>query len=599
VTVPGAGDDAEPDRRHNRITSLWRRHRARWALPLVIIVIIGAVAVVDHVGANRISQVDTPTTPALVAAQGGTAAAELDTRWDGFNPNTPAGADSSTTTLLTSVLPSAYVTNEKLIPEVNTALLQSVEVISTSPLTIQYVINPKARWSDGVPVTAADFIYAWDSQRGSGIDVDGQPDQVASTLGYRDVDSVKPSKGGKTVTVRFATPYTDWRDLFDHMVPAHIAELVGWNSGFDSFNPAVDLSAGPYILKSVSASGSAVLVRNPHFWGTPAVLSRIDVSVHTDPTGWTDVLADGNHVVAQPSGFDLAALNSVTSLPNTQSVVKPSLDLLQLEFDVTSPLGQHAAGRQAIAHAIDRNALLTHTFGSIDPDLVVNQDHLATTALSSYTASSAAGEYATPDLQATDRLLRSIGYHQGADGIYEDADGHPLVLRMAVESGDPWIGEVADQIVDQLRVAGIEVDPFTVDGPAGMSAAADADSYDMALVTRVTSPYLTTTAAWYSDGQGTVGSGGTEDWSKFDDPQVDQLFAQAAQALDPVAGGAVYGQIDDQLWDQMVALPLFGEPGLLANGVQVTGQEYNPSADGILWNASQWTLLKPGPTSDR
>ena len=61
-------------------------------------------------------------------------------------------------------------------------------------------------WSDGVPVTADDFIYAWQSQRGDGVDVDGRPDQVASTLGYRDVASVVPSNDGKTVTVTFSTP---------------------------------------------------------------------------------------------------------------------------------------------------------------------------------------------------------------------------------------------------------------------------------------------------------------------------------------------------------------------------------------------------------
>ena len=99
-------------------------------------------------------------------------------------------------------------------PQVNTDLLVSVEATSTSPLTIQYVINPKAVWSDGVPVTADDFIYAWQSQRGDGIDVDGQPDQVASTLGYRDVASVTGSHDGRTVTVVFATPY--------HGLAAHV-----------------------------------------------------------------------------------------------------------------------------------------------------------------------------------------------------------------------------------------------------------------------------------------------------------------------------------------------------------------------------------------
>jgi ABC-type transport system substrate-binding protein len=119
----------------------------------------------------------------------------------------------------------------------------------------------------------------------------------------------------------------------------------------------------------------------------------------------------------------------------------------------------------------------------------------------------------------------------------------------------------------------------------------------MALVTRVTSPCLTETEDWYSNGQSQIGSAGNEDWSNFDDPQVDLLFAQAAQALNPVTGGAIYGQIDDQLWDQMVSLPLFAEPGLEVNGVQVANVMYNPSIDGILWNVALWTTLKPGPTN--
>ena len=136
-----------------------------------------------------------------------------------------------------------------------------------------------------------------------------------------------------------------------------------------------------------------------------------------------------------------------------------------------------------------------------------------------------------------------------------------------------------------------------VAGTAGLAAAAAANSYDMALVARVSSPFQTVTEAWYSDGQGPEGSNGSENWSKFDDPQVDQLFLQAAQALNPVTGSAIYAQIDDQLWDQMVALPLFGEPALLANGVQIAGADYNASADGILWNVALWTILRPGPSN--
>ncbi len=589
------GPGADPGRRRPRLASLWRKHRGRWTLPIVIIVIIGLVAIVDHLGSHRISQVDEQSTSALVAAKGGGATVELDRPWEGFNPNTPAGAASSTPTLLTSVLPSAYIISPKLIAEVNSNLLVSVEATSTAPLTIQYVINPQAEWSDGVPVTADDFIYAWQSQRGGTLDVDGQADQVASTLGYRDIASVTPSNQGKTVTVTFATPFTDWRVLFDHMVPAHIARKVGWNHGFDTFNPGVDLSAGPMILQSVSSSGMAVLVRNPHWWGTPAVLNRVTVDYAANQAAWMSALARSNYAVVQPDSFSLDSLDAVSSLPNSQSVVRPSLLMLDLEFNVTTPVTDRVAAREAIAHAIDRTALLTKMFGTIDPDLVINQDHLAIASQSAYSASTAAGDYGVSDPTATDRLLRSIGYHQNPDGQYVDANGSPLTLRMAVETGDPWIDEVASDISDQLRDVGVGVTVVPVNGQAGLLAAASTNAYDVALVTRVTSPFLTATAGWYSESQGEGETTGSQDWSKFDDPEVDQLFSQAAQALNPITGAAFYAQIDDQLWDQMVSLPLFGEPALQANGVQLNNVEYNGSLDGILWNVAQWTNLQPGP----
>jgi peptide/nickel transport system substrate-binding protein len=577
------------------MSSLWRERRARWTLPLVIVVIIAGVAIVDHLGSRQISQVDQPVIPAQVEAAGGTSVVHLPGPWSGFNPNNSAGARSTTPSLLSAVLPSAYIIGAKLVPLVNSDLLQSVEATATSPLTIQYVINPKAIWSDGVPVTSEDFIYAWLSQRGDGVDVDGQPDRVASTLGYRDVASVTGSHGGRTVTVVFAKPCADWRIMFDHMVPAHIAKKVGWNSGFAAFNPAVALSAGPLVLTSAT-NGTAQLVRNPSWWGTRSVLGSVTVSVGEADASWIGPLASTTTAVVQPGRFTLDSLSSVSALPSAQSSIHPSLQLLSLEFNVGSPIVSHVAARQAVAHAIDRASLLNRLFGPVDPTMTVNQDHLSVAGQSSYTASTAAGEYALADPAATESLLKSLGYNRMPGTFYVDATGKPFSLRMAVETGDPWIDQLATGVAAQLRVAGIDVVLVPVPGSTGLAVGAASGAYDLALVTRTSGPFQSVTQGWYSDGTGRLGLNDTQNWSRFDDPQVDRLFVQASQELNPVTGGAIYDQVDDQLWDQMVALPLFGEPGLLANGVQVANAIYNPSIDGILWNVAQWTRLQPAAT---
>ncbi len=595
MTEPGA----EPVERRFHPSTIWREHRARWTLPLFIVAVIAVVAVVDHLSHSQIARVDQPAPTALVQATGGRSFVHLGGEWSGFNPNTPAGASSSSPALLSSVLPSAYVINSKLIPQVNTDLLVSVEATSTAPLTIQYVINPKAVWSDGVPLTADDFIYAWQAQRGDGVDVDGRPDLVASTLGYRDVASVVATNEDRTVTVTFASPYADWRVMFDHMVPAHIARKVGWNTGFATFDPSIDLSAGPMIVRSISTDGTAVVTFNPSWWGTPSALASVLVSGRKDAASWIRTLTTTRDAVVQPGSFTLASLNAVSSLPDTQSSIHPALTFQSLEFNVKSAVGGRLAARQAIAHALDRQEILNKQFGSIDPALQVSQDHLAVVSQQSYAASPEAGEYAAADLASTEKLLVSMGYSKSPGGDFIDGSGKPLTVRMAVEQGDPWIGGSAAEIVAQLHAAGITVVSIPVQGTAGLVAAAAGDTYDMALVTRVSGPFPSVAQGWYSDGTGRRGTADSQNWSKLDDAQVDELFVQAAEALNPVSGGEVYSQIDDQLWSQMVALPLFGEPGLLANGVRIANAVYNPSVDGVMWNVALWTRMQPAPSDSR
>ena len=117
----------------------------------------------------------------------------------GCNPNTPSGDTPATLTLLGGVLPSPYVVNNlgELAP--NSDLIAQSELINTKPETIVYTLNPKAVWSDGVPITADDFKYAWEQQRGTpGVTAT----DVTSVAGYQDIESVTGSNGGHTVTVR-------------------------------------------------------------------------------------------------------------------------------------------------------------------------------------------------------------------------------------------------------------------------------------------------------------------------------------------------------------------------------------------------------------
>ena len=275
----------------------------------------------------------------------------------GCNPNTPGGDTPGTQTVLGAVLPSPFVPDV-----VNSAgegtdeseLIESAEPVSISPQTIVYTLNPKAVWSDGVPITAADFKYAWEQQRG---DPDVPSDDVASIAGYRDIASVTGSNGGHTVTVKFKTTFADWEMLFANLVPAHVMEKTGWNPSCTTVNPAIDLSGGPFKIASVTPQ-TITLVQNPRWWGTPANAHSITVHIASSTAQLAQWMASGYVQVAEPSTVTQSFLTQMTGLPGAQSEVDTSATLLQL--DMASSLDSDLSPdlRFAIALTINRQDLV-------------------------------------------------------------------------------------------------------------------------------------------------------------------------------------------------------------------------------------------------
>ena len=80
------------------------------------------------------------------------------------------------------------------------------KLLKKSPLTTQFTFSPKANWSDGKPVTCADWRATWQIWI-------NPANNVASRTGYEDIKSVTCK--GKTGTVVFKKVYADWETLLN------------------------------------------------------------------------------------------------------------------------------------------------------------------------------------------------------------------------------------------------------------------------------------------------------------------------------------------------------------------------------------------------
>src|SRR5918997_5390241 len=77
----------------------------------------------------------------------------------GFNPGVPRHNVGILPQLMLRVLPAPGSRTPDGVFNWDRQFLDSVEMTNTDPQTVVYRINPRAIWSDGVPITADDFIY--------------------------------------------------------------------------------------------------------------------------------------------------------------------------------------------------------------------------------------------------------------------------------------------------------------------------------------------------------------------------------------------------------------------------------------------------------
>ncbi len=562
------------------------------------------------------------TTVTYVGVAGGSISFGMTESPTGCNPNTPAGDTPGTQTVLGAVLPSPFipdVVDSAGTPTSNSELIVSAEPISISPQTIVYTLNPKAVWSDGVAITAADFKYAWEQQRG---DPDVPTDEVASIAGYRDIASVTGSNGGRTVTVKFKTTFADWQMLFANLVPAHVMEKTGWNPSCTTVNPDIDLSGGPFKITTVTPQ-AITLVQNPRWWGTPANARSITIHVASSTAQLAQWMASGYVQVAEPSTVTQSFLTQMTGLPGAQSEVDTSATLLQLDMASSLESDLSPDLRYAIALTINRQDLVNQQVSWAAPGVEPGNSHLSVQGQQSYKPASTGSPTTTipPPTSSTSTTVIGAGgsvnfpvtpvpaqaaayitasglVKTPGDPYYHSAFGAPFQLHMIYDSDDPWASTAAPTIRAELEAAGLDTTLLPVDGATETGEALAAGFADLAVLPVNFTPYMSQTMAWYTTLLGPAGKNGSQDWTGYSNSQFDKLVETASQQLNLDTAATVYNQADTMLWDDMVSLPLFAEPTVLVWSRTIGGVTAMPRSPSLLWFAQLWAVRAPESTSN-
>jgi oligopeptide transport system substrate-binding protein len=282
--------------------------------------------------------------------------------------------------------------------DVQPAAAQSYSV-SPDGLTYTFKLRPNAKWSDGQPVTASQWIYGFQHLLNPALAagyVDPFFDQtIAGASGYGSVDVTSASAidsylsglglsapDANTFVIKLAHPaaYFKWVATLWMGIPLRkdIVEKAagGTFPSTDTTKPeAWALSAasivgnGAFKISEIQSKDHVTLVPNTNYWGGAAKLQQIIYYF----------ISDGNTSFSkyQTGALDqinvpLADITVVRGDPklSAQAKLLPELTAFWVEFNSKRPPLDNPNVRMALIKAIDRDKLVTDVFHGVGKALV-------------------------------------------------------------------------------------------------------------------------------------------------------------------------------------------------------------------------------------
>ena len=483
------------------------------------------------------------------------------------------------------------------------------EKTSDDPLTVKYTISDDAKWSDGTPVTAGDFIFHWAANNDT-VKAEGSEtplfDSISFEQGKYIPEAPEGEADGKEFTVTYPEPYADWEILISTALPAHIVakeagmsfeELVTaakekdvealtpaaefWNDGWD-FSPgelpdaSLVPSMGPYKFKDGGwqAGQSITLEANPEYWGTPPATKEL-VLRFADPKTHVQALQNGDLDVIEPQATvdTLQQLEGLGEDVNVQTGDQLTWEHVDYNRGEGSVFADSPELREAFALCLPRQQIVDNLIKPIYADAqVMNlrevfpfQDKYQEVVDAAYPK-----EMDQPNIEKAKELVEKSGVSK------------PTV-RLGYQAGNQRRTETVALIKSSCDQAGFDVQD--ANSPVFFKEVMPAGDYDAALY------------AWAGSGQKASGaniyqSDGAQNQQSYNNPEVDAAWDKLATSLDENEQLEQVKTIEKLLWEDFQAIPLYAHPGLVGHKADVANVRDTAAQSGALWNVEQWVRVQ-------
>jgi len=408
-----------------------------------------------------------------------------------------------------------------------------------------FQLRREARWSNGDPVTAADFVEgfrrALDPATVSGAadllrSIENAPailqgELPADRLGVRAVDDY-------TLEIRLSHALPYFPDILTNTVasPVHSSSTTS-PGGFSK--PGTTVSNGPYVLAEFTPGGSLLLARNPHYWDSASVaFDQVRYQFVPDENAefmrFRSGELDVTYSVPEQRFQDLLAV------PGSGLQYRATLATIYFTLNTErGPLRGKRGLREALSLAVDRQAIVESVTraGQVPAYSLVPDDAW------NYEPASYSWREASPAerIARARRLYSEAGY----------SNDHPLRLRMLYNENE-LVQKVCIAIAAMWKEKlGVQVELIQVEFKAYLAARADPAQWD---VVRVgwTADY--NDASTFLD---TMTRDSPQNFGRWVNAEYARLLASAADEGDPAKRRDTLQQAESLMLNDYPLLPVY------------------------------------------
>jgi peptide/nickel transport system substrate-binding protein len=380
-----------------------------------------------------------------------------------------------------------------------------------------FKLRKGVKFSDGRPFTADDVVYTFDMHTDPKVG-SAALSTLQGVLSKGNTEKIDP------YTVRFhldspngSFPYMVSTELYNAIIIPKGYDPKKWESSF--------IGTGPFKLNQFTPKRGATFVRNPHYWGNPALPDALDLSFYTDKQAQVVALLGKQVDIIQ--AVPVKGSEALLSNPNVDvlSVRSAAQRMVHMRVD-TDPVSDKRV-RQAIALTLDRPGLVKALYRG--QAMIGNDSPFAEIYPST--------DKSVPQRQQDLAKARALLDAAGKSGI-----SLQLTTQQYQEIPEyaQFIQAAAKQIGVQLKLQVMSRDAYFGDGTLGKSQWLDSTmgivDYGHRSVPNVYLQVLTSKHPWNAP--------------HFKNPEYDGLVKQFVGASDVSSQQAVAGKIEQMLLDE-------------------------------------------------